>query len=451
MNDLHRSMILDKLARMKARHPVVLRFAEMFPSALARYEMHAARKGGKLDHIDPERSGSNRLLIGGADWREKLEQEIRIAAATNLAEELEALQQRKRWKEIEARIQQGKQGPWRSSVGGPLREVILTAHRDWFAGQDEGETASRAQRFEAQAVEWLQSRFGDAVVHARADHDEMTYHIHAILAPWVEKTSTRRGTQRVIQPSSNPLLKHYEAAQDDVGEFFATIGLKRGQRRAEKRREIAERIAERERKRAALAAKSDAVPADLSEDQDPRLPDPVRHKPTPVWWAEEKERLDDEAQQIEIARRRAAAEAKRQAEQAAAIAAREAELAGREGDAKEVVEAAEAIAAGKARSEVEPAKGFGPLTARFIAAWKQIQSDMRASATAKARAAVDAELQAVATLRTSVEALRDKLGTLLPSALRRNFDAFKEMTETPIAEAAKRAEEARRTARGEDR
>jgi hypothetical protein len=45
MNDLHRSMILDKLARMKARHPVVLRFAEMFPSALARYEMHAV--GGR--------------------------------------------------------------------------------------------------------------------------------------------------------------------------------------------------------------------------------------------------------------------------------------------------------------------------------------------------------------------------------------------------------------------
>lgn len=451
MNDLHRSMILDELARMKARHPVVLRFAEMFPSALARYEMHAARKGGNLDHIDPERSGSNRLLIGGADWREKLEQEIATAAATNLAEELEALKRRKRWKEIEARIQQGKQGPWRSSVGGPLREVILTAHRDWFAGRDEGATATRAQRFEAQAVEWLQSRFGDAVVHARADHDEMTYHIHAILAPWVEKTSTRRGTQRVLQPSSNRLLKDYEAAQDDVGEFFASIGLKRGKRRAEQRRQIAERIAERERKRADLAAKGKPVPADLSEEQDPRLPDPVRHKPTPVWWAEERERLDEEAQQIEIARRRAAAEAKRQADQAAAIAAREAEVAERESDANEVVEAAEAIAAGKARSEVEPAKGFGPLTVRFIAALKKIQGEMRANATAKARAAVDAEWQAVAALRTSVEALRDKLGTLLPSALRRNFDAFKEMTETPIAEAQKRVEDARRIGRGEDR
>lgn len=126
-------------------------------------------------------------------------------------------------------------------------------------------------------------------------------------------------------------------------------------------------------------------------------------------------------------------------------------MAERESDAKEVVEAAEAIAAGKARSEVEPAKGFGPLRVRSIAALKKIQSEMQASAAAKARAAVDAEWQAMAALRASVEALRDKLGTLLPSALRRNFDAFKAVTESPIVEAERRAKEARRTGRGQDR
>lgn len=309
MNDLTRSKLMDEMARRISRRPVVLRFAELFPSALARYAMHAARKGGNLDHIDPERSGSNRLLIGGPDWRVKLEQEIASATATNLAEELEALKRRKRWKEIEVRIQHGKQAPWRASAGGPLREVILTAHRYWFAGSDGDEPTNRAQRFEAQAIEWLQSRFGDAVVHARADHDEMTYHIHAILAPWVEKTSTRRGTQRLLQPSSNRLLKDYEVAQDDVGDFFAAIGLKRGKRRAAQRREVADRIAERRRKRADLTAEGMAVSHDLAEDQDPRWPDRVRHKPTPVWWDEEKEGLAAEVEQVEAARKRAAAEA----------------------------------------------------------------------------------------------------------------------------------------------
>jgi hypothetical protein len=453
MSDLPQLQTSGELVRMKSEHPVVLRFAEMFPSALARYEMHATRKGGNLDHIDPIRSGSNRLLIGGSDWRAKLEQEIDAATAANLAAELEALRRRKRWKEIDQRLRQGKEPPWRASTGGPLREVILTAHRAWFADADADTPETRAQRFEAQAIKWLQSRFGDAVVHARADHDEMTYHIHAILAPWAEKNSVRRGSQRLLQPSSNPLLKNYEAAQDDVGEFFAILGLKRGKRRAEKRREIAERIVERERKRANLVANGGCVPDDLSADQDPRPPDPVRHKPTPVWWAEEQERLLQTAMRQARARRRAEDDARVLADRSIALARRESQLASREADAQEVLDTAEAIASGTPLNEIKPKRSLGTMARRMADAVLNIRLDIDQKALkysveiARARAKVDAEWKALVVLRRAVEAYREKLLNDLPGFARRAADALIR----PAKDAVEAAEEAVRKVRGKGR
>jgi hypothetical protein len=49
-------------------HPVVLRFAEMFPSALPGFEAHRRRIGGDLDHVDADATPRNQLLIGGPDW-----------------------------------------------------------------------------------------------------------------------------------------------------------------------------------------------------------------------------------------------------------------------------------------------------------------------------------------------------------------------------------------------
>jgi hypothetical protein len=196
-------------AKAGKRHRIVLRFAEMFPSGLAGYELHANRKGGNLDHVDRARSAENLIILGPTTWKQDLLDTVAIARAENLAEELEALQRPKRIKEVEARSRDGLQDPWRDSASGPLREVILTANRLWFEGTDSLEFLrkdTRSERFERHAVEWLSSRFGDAVVHARADHDETAYHIHAIIAPWVDKTSERRGRQRLLQPSSSEKL-----------------------------------------------------------------------------------------------------------------------------------------------------------------------------------------------------------------------------------------------------
>lgn len=74
-----------------APHPVVLRFAELFPAQLGGVEVHGQRRGGDLDHIDTDRSWLNRILIGPDDWREQALDEIEAMRHENLAEELAAL------------------------------------------------------------------------------------------------------------------------------------------------------------------------------------------------------------------------------------------------------------------------------------------------------------------------------------------------------------------------
>lgn len=374
-------------------HRIVLRFAELFPSALGGFEMHAKRKGGDRDHVDEERSGRNLLLIGKPTWKQDLLETIALARAQNLAEELEAMKRRKRRKEIEARRRDGLQDPWRDSAGGPLREVILTAHRRWFAntGIDAADRNARAARFEEQAVSWLKSRFGDAVLHARADHDELTYHIHAIVAPWVEKTTDRRGRQRLLQPSSHALLKSYEAAQDDVGEHFTAIGLQRGKRTAASRRAVIGKVRERESERAARKANAQPIPPQMTKECDPTVPTARKHVPTPQWWAEEKGRLLRRGLAQEIENARLVGQAKIQAQAVADLDARETALTNGEKDAATVVELVEAIATGAPKEEVQAKIGNGPLSKRLIAALRVVQSKMISTAQRSAEKAVAEE------------------------------------------------------------
>ncbi|CUH39867.1 hypothetical protein JSE7799_02595 [Jannaschia seosinensis] len=157
--------------------------------------------------------------------------------ADNFADELETLTKRRRKSQLKARMVEGPRDPWRATRHGPLREVILTANRSWFDEMEADEDGfvdfyKRERGFEALAKAWLLDNFGDDVVHARADLDETTYHIHAVIVPKVQVDLN--GTKRwMLQPSKHPLIKDYEAAQDSVGEHFAPLGLVRGERRAE--------------------------------------------------------------------------------------------------------------------------------------------------------------------------------------------------------------------------
>lgn len=284
---------------MSQKCPVVLRFAALFPTDLARYVLHEERRGRGSEHCVTERKHLNRPnLIGDADWKERLLLEIATARAENFAEELAALKRLKRKKEWLARGKEGPKDPWNATEAGPLREVILTVNKDWFETPsdpsklfDTAEKERREADFTAHACEWLTSRFGDMVVTARADHDETALHLHAILVPWVEKTSGRRGTQRLIQPTSHPLIASYEAAQDDVGAFFAPLGLRRGEARAKARRE-AKGAAEAARKQVRDAGGSEGEAQAAWDAAMEAAPQWVQHKPTHIWREEEQDRLD---------------------------------------------------------------------------------------------------------------------------------------------------------------
>ena len=212
---------------------VVCRFRGLFPKDIGGYEKHRTRNGGDLGHVDPSRSHLNRPVIGKADWAARTIALIEDIKAENFADEIETLTRRRRKKQIKERMAEGPRDPWRATRHGPMREVILTANRDWFdALPTPAAREARAQAFEDAAKDWLLENFGEDVVHARADLDEQAFHIHAVIVPKVQVELN--GTKRwMLQPSKHDLIKDYEAAQDSVGAHFAPLGLVRGERRAE--------------------------------------------------------------------------------------------------------------------------------------------------------------------------------------------------------------------------
>jgi hypothetical protein len=234
-------------SNFEARYPVVLRFEGIGPEHLAGYEKHRKRVGGDIGHILEHPPAPNLLLIGGEDWAANALAEIAAIKAQNFAAELEALQQRKRKKDIQKRLAEGPHNPWRPTRHGPMREVILSANKEWFDADPAavfGEGVEHNQRivdFEERSIAWLKDAFGDDVIHARADLDEEAYHIHAVIMPRVQVEMTRKekktGEKKVIanrlmlRPSKFDVIEDYEHAQDSVGEWFSEIGLDRGERR----------------------------------------------------------------------------------------------------------------------------------------------------------------------------------------------------------------------------
>lgn len=231
----------------ETRYPVVLRLEGIGPEHLAGYEKHRKRVGGDTGHILEHPPAPNRLLIGGEDWAANALAEIAAIKAQNFASELEALQQRKRKKDIQKRLAEGPHNPWRPTRHGPMREVILTVNKAWFDADPAavfGEGVEHNQRiadFERLSIAWLKETFVDDVIHARADLDEEAYHIHAVIMPRVQvemtRTDKKTGEKKVIatrlmlQPSKFDVIEDYEHAQDSVGEWFSEIGLDRGERR----------------------------------------------------------------------------------------------------------------------------------------------------------------------------------------------------------------------------
>lgn len=199
--------------------------------------MHGDRKGGDLSHIDFAQSDQNQMLMGSETWLEDLKAEIQAVAIHNLKEAIAARKTRQRPTEAASLKRRGPVDPWAKSKEGPLREGILTASSKWFGGSGlEAWDPAKVAAFRDLAVAFLRDHFGETCVHARIDMDEEAAHIHFVVAPWVDKQSKSSGRQRLLQPSSNPLFASYEHAQNLAGEYFAKLGLIRGEKHAETRR-----------------------------------------------------------------------------------------------------------------------------------------------------------------------------------------------------------------------
>ncbi|OWY04623.1 hypothetical protein B6V75_00245 [Thioclava sp. F1Mire-8] len=381
-------------SNIKTDYPVVLRFQGLYPHHLAGYEAHRLRKGGDLSHVDRSRTKLNGPpLIGPEDWAAQALAEIRDMTTENFAAELASLEKRNRKKDIERRIIEGPKQPWRATRHGPMREVILTVNKDWFDGDAAffgEEPASREDKFGKHAVAWLKKNFGDDVIHARADRDEAAYHIHAVIMPraTVEiakpnaKVPTASATRRMLQPSIHPLIKDYEAAQDSVGQWFADLGLVRGERRAEEIRE---------------ARKSGEKP-----------PKRRYHAKTWKWRAEQELRLRAKAEELEAEK--------------AALDERTARVVERENEAETVLAVAEGVASGEfiahdsdddepaliEAPDAKPAEtktlddlrrrspsGFARAAGAFGRAWGRLFRQARSKATAEADARVSDAMEEI--------------------------------------------------------
>tara|TARA_R110002110_G_scaffold415792_1_gene656115 strand:- start:1700 stop:2929 length:1230 start_codon:yes stop_codon:yes gene_type:complete len=365
--------------------PVVLRFEGMNPSDIGGFEAHRYRKYGDLGHIDRDKP-KPRLLIGTATWAEEALTEIKLIKMETFAAELTDLDRRNRRKDLKKRRIEGPRDPWRASRHGPLREVLLTANKDWFdetASSDELFNTAREEQFEERAVAWLKENFGDDVIHARADTDEQAYHIHAVIMP--RANVHKYGVEcQVLQPSVHPLIKDYEAAQDSVGEWFSNVGLVRGE------------------------ARKQAIRDALNNGKAP--PEKRRHVRPAKWREKEELRLATEAAKLETRRRK---------------------LSEREEIAEDVIAYADAVSAGdidedgkplslaaKAGSQITPVRrtGFGFVKARK--AFRLVAQRLAQRAEAKAKQAADAGIASEIAGVSKADDIIVEIARLLPKDLR---------------------------------
>lgn len=429
--------------KQKAKHPIVLRFQPMFPAQFARYALHEARRGRGSKHCDPARQVLNRYnLIGTGTWREDFERKLEAIKQENFAEETEALHALGRKKDWLVRADRGLIDPWKTSQNGPLREVIITAHKDWFDAKDQGSDdpsmmftaaqTSRENQFADRAVEWLESRFGDAVITARLDCDETTPHIHAIIAVWDQTTSKRRGTQTLLAPTKHGLLANYEAAQDDIGAFFTDLGLRRGKKRALARRK-----------------------AETAGEEKPAY---RQHVPPHVWRQQEEDRLRKKKKRMRkrdkgLARKEdafaedAAAWEAEKAAQGQEVAKRENEVSAREdavtsreveiGCAEELLED---VINGADLAPPEDA-GDTPLTGRLRKKLLRAFRSTRDAAQAAAQDEVDRQLAKAHTLATAAQNFREALIAAIPQGIRDAVLRRVQPEATTLQEAEDKAED----------
>lgn len=374
-------------------YQIVGRMEALWPHQLHGLAMHGRRAGGDLSHCRNDLVVTTRALIGDRDWKEAALQRVEAMRQQNFLTELEGLRARKRRKDIAARLLEGPRDPWSKSKHGPIREMILTANRAFF---DSDPTGALEAQFEKQAVSWLKKTFGEDVIHARADHDEAAYHIHAVIMP-VARTKDGR---EMLQPSKHAVIKDYEKFQDEIGLCFADLGLHRG----------------REWAREARAARARG-------EVEPEAP---RHRRTADWRKAEEIRLEAEREELE---RREKRYARQLAAEAARLAEHQREIDVQAAEQDAFAATAEALEAGlitpdepttfrsasgdaRAQGILARIKAAKPGYHRFVKLMTPVWAKMQSRADAAAEAKVEKDRAEIETAWTSL----DKIArTILPS------------------------------------
>lgn len=215
---------------MENHHKIVGRMEAIWPHQLSRIAMHGKRSGGDLAHCRMDLLYPTRQLAGDRNWVKTAEDLIRAIRKENFLLEIDRLKRRRRKKELGRRLIEGPKNPWHQSRHGALREVILTANKAYF---DSDPSGAREGQFERVALNWLRTTFGSDLIHARADHDEAAYHVHAVVLPLAQTKDGRK----MLQPSKHKVIANYELFQDEIGRCFAEIDLARGRQWAKEVRE----------------------------------------------------------------------------------------------------------------------------------------------------------------------------------------------------------------------
>ena len=253
---------------MRARgfFPIAYRLESMSPKDVAKLIRHMERLGEYFEHVDPTRTHLNRVVLGGSQVADEIVSEAGSMSDFNHRSNMLGLKQASRKKDLARVRSAGPKDPWlpQKKSKGPLREVVITVHRDFFRADDETPDDQRLRflddegkwcafdmrkvdRFQSAASEFLVEEFGESLRHLHFDLDEQSFHGHGIIARRVEEPASVRFAhgRQLYQPTGHRSLEDYEVAQNVIGQFFSReehvdMKIVRGEPRAAMAREAKE-------------------------------------------------------------------------------------------------------------------------------------------------------------------------------------------------------------------
>lgn len=136
---------------------------------LSAHELHRAPDGNSA--IDPARSHLNRVLLGPRTQSEALD----------------------------ALFAAGVQRP-ATQAEAPYVQIVIGASAEFFRPDDPEAAGTfqsgRVEQFEREAMTWLKATFGDDLIHAATHLDEITPHMHVLIAPTYQKAARKPGRKK---------------------------------------------------------------------------------------------------------------------------------------------------------------------------------------------------------------------------------------------------------------